>query len=394
MSDPFPTRHPDPERTGTRPAAARELAIWQAVGAEWRQLGGSFRRHGFSFEWHDFESPTEVDWSRSFHAGSVEICLNLEGQGQVTANGDRIEIRPRMAGFYLCGQGQLEARRRALERHRFVTVELSPVFLRRHLNGHRPWVHPLLQVMLEGEEAPAAIGPAVPLSARQQQLVASLRQPPVLVEAQILWYESKAIELIVEFLFRPVGERELFCARAQRVAQERVERTIMILRERLAEPPSLEELGRLVGCSPFYLSRTFSAQMGVTIQQHLRQLRLERAAELLRSGRYNVTEAAMEVGYSSLSHCSQAFHEAFGCCPGLYPFVQDRRRHSSRGRSPVSRKKRGVTGKARGADRIAVANPTQNPLSEAVGRPQSGCHDESSNPAGWNWTPGILFEPP
>jgi AraC-like DNA-binding protein len=59
--------------------------------------------------------------------------------------------------------------------------------------------------------------------------------------------------------------------------------------------------------------------MGMTIPQYLRQLRLERAAELLRSGKFNVTEAAVEVGYSSLSHFSQAFHEQYGCCPGLYP---------------------------------------------------------------------------
>jgi len=32
-----------------------------------------------------------------------------------------------------------------------------------------------------------------------------------------------------------------------------------------------------------------------------------------------VTEAALEVGYNSLSHFSSAFHETFGCCPGLYP---------------------------------------------------------------------------
>ena len=32
---------------------------------------------------------------------------------------------------------------------------------------------------------------------------------------------------------------------------------------------------------------------------------MERAAELLRTGRYNVTEAATEVGYSSLSHFSK-----------------------------------------------------------------------------------------
>jgi len=46
---------------------------------------------------------------------------------------------------------------------------------------------------------------------------------------------------------------------------------------------------------------------------------MERAAELLLSGKYNVTEAALEVGYSSLSHFSQAFCQTMGCCPGLYP---------------------------------------------------------------------------
>lgn len=57
----------------------------------------------------------------------------------------------------------------------------------------------------------------------------------------------------------------------------------------------------------------------MTIPQYLRKLRMERAAELLRSGKYNVTEAALEVGYSSLSHFSQAFCQTMGRCPGLYP---------------------------------------------------------------------------
>ena len=84
-------------------------------------------------------------------------------------------------------------------------------------------------------------------------------------------------------------------------------------------PPNLEELGRRVACSHFYLSRTFTRETGLTLSQWLRRARLERAAELLRTRKCNVTEAALEVGYSSLSHFSQAFREMFGCCPGLYP---------------------------------------------------------------------------
>ena len=46
---------------------------------------------------------------------------------------------------------------------------------------------------------------------------------------------------------------------------------------------------------------------------------MERAAALLQMGKLNVTEVALDVGYSSLSHFSQAFCQTMGCCPGLYP---------------------------------------------------------------------------
>ena len=71
---------------------------------------------------------------------------------------------------------------------------------------------------------------------------------------------------------------------------------------RLAEPPPLEELSRLVGVSQFYLSRIFSQETRTTILQFLRQLRMEKAAALLKARTHNVTEAAFAVGYSSLGH--------------------------------------------------------------------------------------------
>ncbi len=57
----------------------------------------------------------------------------------------------------------------------------------------------------------------------------------------------------------------------------------------------------------------FRQETGVTISSFLRRARMDRAAELLRAGDANVTEAAMTVGYSSLSHFSKVFAETFGC---------------------------------------------------------------------------------
>jgi len=296
-----------------------EAATWRAAGATWGQLYGDFQRLGVSFEWHEFTVREPFDWARSFHPQSVELCLNLSGVAEVGTGKDIARYREGTGGFYRQGREPLRAVRLPGEAHRFITVELSPGFLSRHLGEGMADLHPLIASALAGDVSRSGAAAVAVLNTRQRDLLGSLRQPPVLKSAQALWFQAKAIELMGEFFFRPGSRDELFCHRQQRVALDRVEAVQAILRRNVAAAPSLEQISREVGCSPFYLSRTFSKETGQTIPQYLRQLRMEKSAELLRTGRYNVTEVAMEVGYSSLSHFSQTFHQTFGCCPGLYP---------------------------------------------------------------------------
>ncbi len=295
-----------------------EVAAWRSIGAGWTQLHGDFHDLGFSFEWHDFKSEKPLDWSKSFHPGSVEICLNLSGSGHVLCGKEKVQYEPLTSGFYCKGNSNIEAVRLPHEEHRFITVEFSPRFLRQQLLGREKFLHPLVKDVVTGGTTNSGATTAVRLNQRQQELISQLRVPPVMLAAQSIWYQSRAFDLMVEFFFQP-PEEELFCSRQQRVARERVNRVTEILKSSLAEPPSLEELGRKVGCSHFYLSRTFSKEMGITIPQYIRQIRMDKAAELLRQGKLNVTEVAMEVGYASPGHFSTAFHETYGCCPGLFP---------------------------------------------------------------------------
>ena len=303
-----------------RPAAPfTEADAWRDVGKGWQPLFGSFHGAGYSIEWHDFFAKREFDWAASFHPGCVELCLNLDGHGFVECRHRRMEFTPGTAGFYHRKDEPLTAGRAANEQHQFLTVEFSCPFLARHLDGMEATLHPVVSAAIKDCPCKHVTGNTVRLSASQQQLIGTLRQPPVYAAAQPLWYQCKALELAVTFLMQPPPENELFCTRQQRLALERVEQVIFLLEQNLASPLSLEELGKKIGCSHFYLSRIFSAQTGKTITQYLRQLRMERAAELLKSREYNVTEVSLEVGYASLSHFSAAFHETFGCCPGLYP---------------------------------------------------------------------------
>jgi len=294
-----------------------EVSLWTTVGEGWRPLFGSFRRLGFSFEWHDFRTEADLDWSKSFHPGSLELCLNLDGRGVLSDQHKTIELTSRTRAFYFQGRHPLKGKRLANERHRFITVEFSPQFLRQTLRKEATHLHPCVQSVIENSANHSACGVVEPIHVGLLHLVESLRQCPVYKPAQETWFRCKALELAAQSFFCP-PEGELFCTRQQRAICERIARVREILTMNLADPPTLEGLGRQVGCSPSYLSRQFSESTGDTIQQFIREARLEKAARLLREGCCNVTEAAMEVGYNSLSHFTVAFRERFGCCPGLY----------------------------------------------------------------------------
>ena len=298
-------------------ATAYENSAWTQVKEGWRQLYGSFARQGVSVENHEFRADAPVDWGRSFHRNSVELCLNLRGTG--TVRDGRIEARyqPHTVGFYCNADTDLEASRAAGETHSFITIEFSRDYVQTQVDTMEDSLHPALRRWLINKGGSAAAVGA--MSPGQEVTFQALRQPPVPQAAHKLWYQAKTLELLSQVLFQPAPQEEFFCQRQKRVARERVERTAAILRTHLADPPDIEALGAQVGCSPFYLSRLFSKEMDMTIPQYVRQVRMERAAELLLGGRHNVTEAAMEVGYSSLSHFSKAFCTTIGCCPTLFP---------------------------------------------------------------------------
>ena len=299
------------------PPVSPERGAWDGVRAGWSQVYGSFERLGVSVELHDFRTDAALDWGRSFHPESVELCLNLAGRGEVARSREKTALPASAAAVYAHAGEPLRGSRAPGDRHRFVTLEFSREFMVRHLEGAEAQAAPVVQRSVFARRPASSVGRAEGLTEHQRALAVSFTKPPVAAAALPLWFQSKVMEAAAVFLFAPTPE--LFCTRQNRLTRERVERVRSILNERLESPPTLEELSREVGVSQFYLSRLFSEEMAMTIPQYLRRIRMERAAELLRDGGHNVTEAAFAVGYASLGHFSKSFCEVIGCCPTLYP---------------------------------------------------------------------------
>lgn len=103
-------------------------------------------------------------------------------------------------------------------------------------------------------------------------------------------------------------------------ADEQAERVQMICQyidEHLDEPCTLEEIGAVVGWSPFHLQRTFKQVVGITPRQYTEMQRIARFKQCLRDGE-SVTNAALEAGYSSSSRIYAQTEQHMGMSPKTY----------------------------------------------------------------------------
>ena len=75
-----------------------------------------------------------------------------------------------------------------------------------------------------------------------------------------------------------------------------------------------------------YLSNTFSAVKGITIQQYIIQHKIERVKELLLYDELSLTEIAYRLHYSSVAHLSNQFKKVTGLTPTYFKEVKVKRK--------------------------------------------------------------------
>ena len=81
---------------------------------------------------------------------------------------------------------------------------------------------------------------------------------------------------------------------------------------------SVEDLADKLGVSRVQLYRKVKAIIGINISDHINNVKLEKAAELLKSNNMNISEIAYALGFSSPNYFSTAFKNKFGISPKEY----------------------------------------------------------------------------
>lgn len=99
----------------------------------------------------------------------------------------------------------------------------------------------------------------------------------------------------------------------------RVHRAMDLVLARAAEPLDLHEVARAVHASPFHFHRVFHLLVGDTLHAFQKRVRLERCLHAMAYGpRRQLTDTALEHGFSISSALSRAFREQYGVSPRAF----------------------------------------------------------------------------
>ena len=118
-----------------------------------------------------------------------------------------------------------------------------------------------------------------------------------------------------------VGQLSRFYGRSRNPSTRhllRLATTITQLEKRLHEPVKLNNLASQAGMSPRSFIRAFRAATGQSPIAYLIQLRINRAAALLRTTNQTITEIAFQAGFNDSNYFSRQFVKLLGCSPRQY----------------------------------------------------------------------------
>lgn len=98
-----------------------------------------------------------------------------------------------------------------------------------------------------------------------------------------------------------------------------LERVIKVVNDNLSNPDiTSEEIAAQVGLSRVHLYRKLLELTNQTASNYIRNIRLNKAAELLKQGKMSVAEIAYEVGFKTPNHFATAFKKVYGMSPSEY----------------------------------------------------------------------------
>ncbi len=99
---------------------------------------------------------------------------------------------------------------------------------------------------------------------------------------------------------------------------QKIQPAIEYISQNYNKPITNDMLALIAGMSTVYFRKLFSEVMGVSPIAYAKQLRIEKAKDMLKSDYGSLTDIAQSLGYSSLYDFSRDFKKHTGCAPSQF----------------------------------------------------------------------------
>ncbi len=260
-----------------------------------------------------------MPWAEAIQPKALCLHLNFHGEASLTfSKGRVIELKPQT--LLWCRGVQAATRTHSRDRHECLTLVYPDPWLTETLRDISAQLPPARRRLVSA--TPAAFAePGRALTGEDLAWARALVAPHLCEAARRLLDTARLTDFLLRELFHSAAAGEAakpLISRSERASRERIDRVKNEIQRHLDQNHNLESLAAAAGCSPHHLSRTFAQVTGISLMLWIRRARVERAAELIASGRCNVSEAALEVGYHSFSHFSRAFCQEKGVPPSKW----------------------------------------------------------------------------
>jgi AraC-like DNA-binding protein len=99
------------------------------------------------------------------------------------------------------------------------------------------------------------------------------------------------------------------------VYSEAIEKVINHLNDNYKREISLEEMAKIGGLSPSWLSTTFKKETGRAPSEYLTEIRIKKACDILQNTKKSATQVGFEVGFKDQSYFTKVFKKITGTTP-------------------------------------------------------------------------------
>ena len=131
-------------------------------------------------------------------------------------------------------------------------------------------------------------------------------------------YACTGFDQIEEIIGEALAELEEDLTPGEELPARAIALVEQYIRAHYEEPLSLDLLAEKVYLTPHYLSSIFIQEKGIGINKYIKNLRMEKARELLTGTNMKISEICERVGYSNLSYFCRTFRNEFGMTPEQY----------------------------------------------------------------------------